>query len=743
VSAKERVIFLIWDGARGITVNQMLTDGELPNLAYLVRRGTKVEYGVTVCPSTTGPAYAPFVTGNFAGKSNLPGIRWFDRDRGLYRVYCGTDSKAINKDLNPDFPTIYELLPKGESFSVFGMTDRGSSRAEMPMIPLALPKLTGDFDKMDVVLFDKFWKGYQEENFPTYAFLSLHGPDSTGHAQGIHVPEYKERLRFQDFLLGKLLNSLKGEGIFANTTIIITSDHGLSSTNKGIDLKLRLEEIFQLKIHDSVPRISQTFNAKYKAGLKKFDCIAAVSGNAFVMLYLKSPSSETMVERPSYQQLRNYPSANGKQIDLPGQLIKEEFISTVFVRENSKIHVMSRDGHGIIDTSTSNLRYEIAEGQDPFGYESVSNLYNQNHTSQEWLELTCHTKFPDAIVQVASLMSSPGAGDIVFIAAEGWEPWNEGQNGVHGSLEKEEMLVPIIISGEQIQNKQLTCARTADLFPLCCDLLQLNIPAGIDGNSLEIIKKDSDKADEWTLLAVDQIAVEGHSMLVKELAAIQNNRKKGILSRFTGANQQEKKLIRQQFRLQELRQELQRDKTKKAARNLVEMSIFAGGNSLTDLDRKLSEETNNNGFFHKLKTIFKGSRKTELQERLEGRQKSQSNLQKKLLLLPRTTRDGILDDYNAQALNNGPRRLYSTQKPNLKDTTMVSPPTQSPVTPIAPQELAVTPQAVNSELQTKYKILYQQYMDELSGSANSEKLEVLVEEMQLIRQELEALTPSF
>ena len=75
----DHAIVLLADGARADVLAEELAAGRLPNIArHLLERGASVP-AVTSFPSTTGPAYLPFLTGCFPGTCNVPGIRWFDK----------------------------------------------------------------------------------------------------------------------------------------------------------------------------------------------------------------------------------------------------------------------------------------------------------------------------------------------------------------------------------------------------------------------------------------------------------------------------------------------------------------------------------------------------------------------------------------------------------------------------------------------------------------------------------------
>ena len=74
----KKVIFLLLDGARVDILDKLLESNRLPILKELIKNGT-YKKAISVFPSTTGPAYLPFLMGTYPGKANMPGIRWLDK----------------------------------------------------------------------------------------------------------------------------------------------------------------------------------------------------------------------------------------------------------------------------------------------------------------------------------------------------------------------------------------------------------------------------------------------------------------------------------------------------------------------------------------------------------------------------------------------------------------------------------------------------------------------------------------
>ena len=132
-------ILIMADGARADVFQELLKRGDLPHISkYIVEKGTYTN-AVSVFPSTTGPAYAPFILGKFPGRCNLPGIRWFDRSlysKKLFslfrsRSYVGIEGFLMNRDISKDTPTLFEVFPGSSSILnelSRGAGLRGSSR---------------------------------------------------------------------------------------------------------------------------------------------------------------------------------------------------------------------------------------------------------------------------------------------------------------------------------------------------------------------------------------------------------------------------------------------------------------------------------------------------------------------------------------------------------------------------------------------------------------------------------------
>lgn len=484
LAAPAKIVFILLDGVRQDVFQKLLDEGKLPNIKKIADNGVYIRNGVSVLPSTTGPAYAPFVMGLGPAKSKLSGIRLFDRVTGTYRVYCGTDNAKINDDAAKEFPTIYELLSDKSTLTVFGMVDRGVAKSGVPWIQVAYNKLTKDYNKMDSSLVDRFLKE-MSNGIPVFSFISLHSPDSNGHSYGANC-EYCQAIIFEDSLVGRIVDHIEASGERGRVSFVISSDHGLASTTRSFDVDAALAEDLKMNAYHSIPRNTIDFNL-FKSRFKN-DIITAVSGNACVLVYVKKPGASTFADRPSEAELRSYPDRLRKnRVDLIAYFASQPGIRHVLYRGNAgQYFAETSNGKALIKRNAGGFSYSVVSGADPFGYASSPNAAALTdgafHTADEWLAATGPLDYPDAPNLIADLLDSNCGGDIVLLAAPDYEPWNEGQKGVHGNLSYDQIKVPIIFSGPAFKTGAvIESARTVDVFPTMLRALGREIPAAIDG----------------------------------------------------------------------------------------------------------------------------------------------------------------------------------------------------------------------------------------------------------------------
>ncbi len=484
-----KVVFILLDGCRADTFNRLCDQGRAPTFAWLRNQGLSVDNAVSVWPSTTGPAYAPFICGTFPFQSNLTGIRQYLRSSGTYRSYCGTDVKKISEDLSRDFPTVFELLPR-DSLALVAMLDRGAGRRFNPPLDFFLKSMRGKYLECDRVILRKLEKEL-DDGLPRFTFVSFHGPDSVGHRTGTDGAGYDEAVINLDGIVAKLIAWLKTHGELERTTIVISADHGSQSTSKSGDLAPALSAL-GLKVRDAIGRSTIGYNLDKTGHADENDVIVCVSGNACVQLYLKGRPGAAFEGAPSFRirptlsEMRAYRrGSDAREVgDVIGTILAQPCVGFLAVRDGrARYRVLSKSGEAVITREGDRLGYRVVSGADPLQMGIAARKVSDGRLIQErkWLRMTCLDPYPDAVFQISQLLEAENSGDIIVNAAPGYEPWHEGQKGVHGGLDAGQIKVPMVLWGKGVSPGRLPCARTVDLYVTMLKLMQVAPPPGLLG----------------------------------------------------------------------------------------------------------------------------------------------------------------------------------------------------------------------------------------------------------------------
>ncbi len=497
-----RSIFVLIDGVRADVLYGMLNEKSLPNIRkHIVERGVIVRDAVTVFPSTTGPAHAPFLTGAFPGPLNMPGIRWFDRKRNNYqnygplawlqfeRDYVGPGAFAMNTDMSGKIPTIFERLKDSTTAAIFEPITRGAKFIYPPLANV-MAKIFGPlraftWEHVDALAARTLelvyrcsalvkWMKIPSEP-PVFSAVYMPGVDEASHEHGPLSENTRHAIKNVDKQIGHIAKTLIDLDLYDETSIVISSDHGLRPTSLHFDLS---------KFLTTVGLDVRTFPVTFLQGLGEFDATVAVSGNGMAHIYLAKEGAEDIAypfqyikhdwsKKPSLGDLENYRIRKGhvNMIDLVSQLLP---IEQVFVSENKATsHVFSCNGHGVVKRKgRNNYSYDVVRGEDPLGYAALVEegkiAYGEWLDDREWLSATCKTEFPDAPVQIAQIFESSRSGDLVLNSRSGWDlmPEIPPHKGSHGGLHAAEMKVPLLVANSNYQAKPDQPLRTLDVFDI-------------------------------------------------------------------------------------------------------------------------------------------------------------------------------------------------------------------------------------------------------------------------------------
>jgi hypothetical protein len=135
------------------------------------------------------------------------------------------------------------------------------------------------------------------------------------------------------------------------------------------------------------------------------------------------------------------------------------------------------------------LSYRPLDG-DPFGYDALPPELD----SETALTATAGSDYPDGLLQLAQIFRSARSGDVIVSAAPGYDLREQYERpehrSSHGALHAAHMNVPLAIS-LPIEDGPV---RTADVFSMVLEHLQIAEPAGVDGRSRLISAAQSSAA---------------------------------------------------------------------------------------------------------------------------------------------------------------------------------------------------------------------------------------------------------
>ena len=456
----KRVIFLLLDGARWDVFNQLLKEGCLPTIEkYIVNPGTLLK-GVTCFPSTTGPAYLPYLCGLFPGTMNIPGVRWLDKkifarnrlSRDALRSYMGHEAFLFNQDME-NFLALFDFFSHSATlFSRVGKSAKICLARKENFLFYPLAHYFHNWDRINRIVHREIKKWVREVK-EGFLFAVIASIDAYSH---LYSPFHHKTLKsyiFVNKLVGEIVPYLK------DTLLILASDHGLSPTKKHLDLA-GLINTYKRCIY--YPLI---FKPKPKAA-------EMVSGNGMSHLYFKN--SKGWAERTLWEEL--------EKEGIIKLLMKQQAIDFIAgLNEKGEIVVSKIDGEGRILYKEDKFYYNFS-GKDPLGFNQEIN----GICSEEGLFKSLKTPYPDSLVQLTQIFKAERCGDLVVSAKEGFDlraHWEIPEHyGTHGALVANQMFVPIAINTKVNVNKE--AIRTVDIFPTILRFCGKKIPEGLDGRSL-------------------------------------------------------------------------------------------------------------------------------------------------------------------------------------------------------------------------------------------------------------------
>jgi len=462
-----RAILILADGARADLTADYLE--RLPNLRRLAERGGQKKL-VSVWPSVTGPAHIPLLSGVHPGEANIPGLRWFDRERQVgrrraskgLRSYCGIGNRHFSADAGVE-TTLFSQSER--PLSVLEMFNRGLSGSSASLAlqtRLAWAHFNGRYAAADRQLSNQALSGFIKEN-PDFTFLLLPGIDGHSHGYGPDSKEVFSSYRDLDRSVGAFLKASDRQG--GETLLLVSSDHGHTRVREHIDIDDLLVE-----------RGLRTACHLRRLLTRDPEAVVAVSGNAMAHIYVRRQNA-------SWREISDSNSLAREQPGLIERLVAEPAVDIVVVRDRvGQLLIHSRRGRArlSVEEAGASISYLSEAGADPFGYPELPEKMN----STEALELSFETNYPDALWQILRLAESRRCGDIIVSATPGYDFRDRNEKvrhaSGHGALYHEQMLVPLISSEPIVPGP----GRSADVYATIVDWMGWDPAAASSGRSL-------------------------------------------------------------------------------------------------------------------------------------------------------------------------------------------------------------------------------------------------------------------
>jgi arylsulfatase A-like enzyme len=387
--------------------------------------------------------------------------------------------RYVDRDLAPDAPTIFELVPS--SIAALNVIGRGLSKRDRIGRGMRFVARTARTHFRGNV---RGWLAIDRDigsevaeqirtKQPDFVFAALTGIDKTSHSAGHLAPIVEDAMRIVDETAAELRADAERMGRWDDMHLWIVSDHGHSPVREHEDLAgLIRSSGLRVIAHPWVYSSSA-------------DVAVMVSGNAMAHIYLDLQKRE----RPWW------PSRDARWNDIAQLLLSRPSVDLMILPTSPvgcEVHAR--------ENGFARMEWDLADHMDPelgnsagsepargrISYEPVTGDPlrigpQKNLTIDEAYEACIASDYPDSLVQIANLAGAPRSGEIILSASRDWdfraryEPIPHVSS--HGALHREHMLVPLIV------NRPLSGLprRTVDVMPSALRALGITIPPGLDG----------------------------------------------------------------------------------------------------------------------------------------------------------------------------------------------------------------------------------------------------------------------
>lgn len=234
---QQKTLLISFDGFG----HNYLDKTDTPNFDDLVANGVQAEGLIPIFPSKTFPNHYSIATGLYPENSGFVNNTMYDpKWDKWYRI---RDREAVEDGKWYGGEPIWNTLEKqgirtGTMFWVGSEADiQGMHPTHWKIYDESMPGRA----RIDTVV---KWMSGSEDKAVEFATLYFSDVDTKGHRYGTESDSVKSAIRRADRLMGYLKNRMQQNNLWANTNIVIVSDHGM--VDQSADKTIRLDNIIDM-----------------------------------------------------------------------------------------------------------------------------------------------------------------------------------------------------------------------------------------------------------------------------------------------------------------------------------------------------------------------------------------------------------------------------------------------------------------------------------------------------------------
>ncbi len=224
------VILMSWDGMRWDYPDR----APFPGLTRMQTDGLRAKKLVAGWPSSTFPGHVTLATGAWADGHGIVDNEFLDRKRGLFRY----SSDASWLEAEPLWIAAERQGIRAATYYWVGSeTDWHGQHQNYRVAPFNPD--TPESVKVDQML---AWIDLPADQRPGLIMAYWHGADTVGHRRGPDSAEIDKQINNQDVQLVRLLDGIDARHLWNDTTVLLVSDHGMTSLHSFFDMAGFLSE---------------------------------------------------------------------------------------------------------------------------------------------------------------------------------------------------------------------------------------------------------------------------------------------------------------------------------------------------------------------------------------------------------------------------------------------------------------------------------------------------------------------